>query len=469
MDSFRINYEYIASLIDSFNQDFSLNKLKSRYQNKSIFEITKTARTEKVHSAFLAWLFKENFNNIPLIGLLKILKLGHKRQLEKSINKNAEKLTYHSEIFKKHRDFLDNLPDNFDGISIINVHTEYPIPSISGKRKHKSPQYIDLLLECKLSNGEVFYIVIENKVFADETKIQIAKKNEAEIIKIGGENCIIEKNNKKLCGQTLAYFRHFRNERMDKYVIFAFLDPSSAIEIMDAESLPMSECKGYVHITYQDIMNEIIYPLSKLKDIDDHSRYMISEYLKCLGTTLYESDEVNCINQDKIQRAMAVDTETRELIKEFWEKHNTLIMATLDTLAQDPNIEEEDRDNIKSAISAIRSSRNHNKYVFSYEGVTFDNEGKGFVKRNLLKEIISKISFAPDYLINSFKDIKDYHGKCGVIGPSTFLDLKNSYSNKFDPWPVNNPEVYISLEWGIDNMKKMIDWAASEGIFITEL
>jgi len=418
-----ITFEQIVTMIESFSQDANCSRLKEKYRKSSLFEIAKVARSERVHSFFLAWLFRENFENIPLNGLLNIIYHNHITQIKKDNSNSADEISYSSHIFERQRGFIDSLRSQAiiqnSKYRISNVWSEYPIPSLSGKNNNKTSQYIDILIECSSTDNEKFYIVVENKVSAAETLIEVSKEKENDIIRLGGKSLIISRKQYKLCGQTLAYFHYFNNEWFDKNLIYLFLDPSSSLDMESASCLPTCACKGFIHITYQDIMDKVLIPLKESPNIDDRSKNLINEYVDCLGTTLKRTETGSQKISKENLKAMALDKESKELIQEFWNEHEALIMAVLDALSDDNNTDKETRDKIKNAVSAIRAgSRNTDRYSFIYNNHTHGS----FKKNALLYEIVKVLSPSKcSDLIDEFVKILDHNKKPGIISKNTYL------------------------------------------------
>ena len=220
-------------------------------------------------------------------------------------------------------------------------------------------------------------------------------------------------------------------------------------------------------------MDRILIPLKENKNLDKRSKNIITEYIDCLGTTLTETE----INGDSKQsnenlRAMALDKETKKLIQEFWTEHETLIMAVLDSLSEDVDTSETTRKEIKSIVSELRS-RNKDKYTFVYKGEIYDDNHKGLKKTNLLYEIIKVLSPTPlSALIPQFKGILDHNKKPGVMSAGDYNKLvkdSSSYEGRFNPLPEDNPEIYVSNQWGKDQISQILEWANSHGIIINTI
>ena len=462
-------------MIETFNNDQNCDILKSKYKQQSIFEITKTARKERVHSAFLAWLFKENFENIPLNGLLSILYTNHLRQIHPLKNTDNTTVSYASDIFQSQHEIMEHLRNQAiiqnTTYSISNVETEYPIPSLSNKKDKKSNQYIDILIECTSPQEGSLNILIENKIYAPETQIEIAPEFESDIRAIGGNPSAI-KTGKIKCGQTLAYYNHFRKRSSMSKVLYVFLDPTSSLEMDLATTLPKCECKGFIHITYQDLMDKILIPLRDNRNLNARIKSIISDYIACLGATLIELEDDKDNKSNESLKAMAMDKETRELIQEFWAEHETLIMAALDSLTDDVNTEEETRKQIKKAVAAIRS-RNHDKYRFTYKNILHDNNQKGYKKGTLLLEMVKVLNPSPlNILVSQFENINDHNGKHGIISTGDFNNLvrtAKSYQDRFFPLPSNNPDIYISNQWGQTEIGQVLEWATTQGITVSTM
>ena len=132
-------------------------------------------------------------------------------------------------------------------------------------------------------------IVIENKVYAKE-----------------GDD------------QTLAYYSHFSCK--SDPAVYLFLTP-----VNDEQKCA---CEEFIHITYQDLYDKILQPLSESDDIDSKMKALLKSYIKSLGLPTQYSNK---------RKIMALDNELKMEIENFFNEYGAYISDMLDILNADTN------------------------------------------------------------------------------------------------------------------------------------
>lgn len=209
-DNFTI--DQIRDEIIKFKNDPDFQKLENFYYSKSFSEILGVSRREISHSRFLSWL----------LGNLESHHLGEfpiKKFLDIILKFSNDKLkTKHSDLFNAFvtEDYL---------IERLFIKPEYAIKNVG-----RLDIYIELslLIAGKTKNIQ---LIIENKVESRE-------------------------NN----DQTNSYFNFFNPaEAEDNVVIYVYLTPISTLELIELTE-PESNCKEFIHINYQSIVDYLIEP-----------------------------------------------------------------------------------------------------------------------------------------------------------------------------------------------------------------
>ena len=311
----------IKDLIIEFNLDESINDLKRYYSTPTTWEIINQSRKETRHTQFLAWFFgNKDFNADPNAGPIKKLIVLLLKWANKQVNAAFDKELANS-IYSQSLSILS-----------YDVSAESPIfiePYKEG--------YIDILVKCvaKVNNKvKNINIAIENKIGAPET---------------------IKPFNKTKLYQTEAYHQYITKtyNNNDDINLFVFLKPTDR----DLEYIKQAECKcdKYIQINYQEILDNIIQPVSDQKDISVENMYRLKDYIKTLGKPAETDDDTN-----KNIIIMAMEQKERELLTTFFKNNEDLIRAAINALG--------DEELSKSMAKLERKSRSKNTYNINGKG-----------------------------------------------------------------------------------------------------
>ena len=374
----------IKDLIIEFNLDESINDLKRYYSTPTTWEIINQSRKETSHTQFLAWFFgNKDFNADPNAGPIKKLIVLLLKWANKQVNAAFDKELANS-IYSQSLSILS-----------YDVSAESPIfiePYKEG--------YIDILVKCvaKVNNKvKNINIAIENKIGAPET---------------------IKPFNKTKLYQTEAYHQYITKtyNNNDDINLFVFLKPTDR----DLEYIKQAECKcdKYIQINYQEILDNIIQPVSDQKDISVENKYRLKDYIKTLRKPAETDDDTN-----KKIIIMAMTQKERELLTTFFKNNEDLIRAAINALG--------DEELSKSMESFNRKTRS--KYSINGEGcysmyevlekfVEFrltntsdsvqdiDKEIAGFVKSKSNSNSSSKDAYVSDTQKRVIQENKKPHG-----------------------------------------------------------
>lgn len=302
--------------INIFNENvnkFEQSKLYKYYHQSSFLEEIKKERDEDVHSSFLACVFSKYKDSNTLKNFLRIIK---KRAVSQC------KMYLLSEI---------PIEENID---VVNVTQE---DAFKGENKNGR---IDLILEC---NNNIM-IFIENKVCSHEHFNKASDQ-----------------------GQTIAYYTHYMNKYPKAHNIFVFLTPLDSISLDNYESLDIKErceCEEFIQINYQDILNDVLVnlPAYKKKGLS-RDKIIIQEYIKTLSIPSPEQ------TKKKRRITMAVTNELKEASKDFWKKHQELIICSLNAMREDETITDEDRKAFKDFSEFLGKFKANDNTMFSIEGI----------------------------------------------------------------------------------------------------
>ncbi len=294
----KLSEREIEEKILEFCMDSSYEKLKAYYETPTTWEFTCQARKETSHTQFLSHFFAskdfcKHGNNGPVKNLILLLLKWAGRQSVEFDRQLAESI--YSQKFV---------------IESYQVNAEYPICVKEGKdgKSAYGDGNIDILIRCKAKLNDVernVNIVIENKISSPETK----------------------KGN--LC-QTDAYYQFFTEEEeiKDDINLFMYLKPTSCDleEIEEAEC----QCKHFIWINYQELLDNILQPVSEQEGISSACQFILKDYIKALGRPSVVSND-DCVTTKEIS-IMATEQKERKLLISFFQNNEDLIRAAINAL-----------------------------------------------------------------------------------------------------------------------------------------
>ena len=298
--------------IVNFNSNEHLTNLKEHYKKKSMLDILRVSRKELVHSSFLEWILSNKethqLGDFPIKQFMKILVKG--------INKQTKT----RESWRSNEGLL-HLIDNEDyQLSSLKFQLEKTVKS--GR--------LDLLVSGQLifkaDEKRNFKLVIENKIYANETK-----------------------------NQTKRYYDEFEKEKSkDDLIFYVYLTPISSVVLEELNS-PECSCKNFIHINYQQILGYVLEPSlvrCKVKKLESVIS-IIRDYITALG-----KPTVDILNIGKKgDLVMAISKQESEMLTRFYDENNEIILAAISALSRDPNQDEEVREvtaNVLESLSVVR-------------------------------------------------------------------------------------------------------------------
>jgi len=362
---------------------------------QSLLEIMNVDRLENYHSKFLGWLF-ENTNTRDFTIKQLIALLRKKRKAGIDFHDINEK----------------------DVIKSVSVNLEEPV-----KENDKNGR-ADIVIIIEWLNSTPLRIIIENKVYSKE-----------------------HKTGKQY--QTEAYYDHY-NKKDSRYInLFAFLtvDGSGA------------KCDQFIPISYQDIMDSILVPLTSCSQTKDYlTLFKIRDYIKALSLSNFQDD------------IMAIDPFILKYVEKLWCENN----AELKTLSAKDFPDDPDegfyrqfiyllncfmvneriaKDEIVLKLYKDLRSKNYTRYSINGEG----KYGKNKLVYEVIRLIVSQNNNISVKAINEafpFKVKKNFEVVCNQNG---FNEMKDkSTDSKFEKrWKVlNEKDIYVR-QTGWDGEKLM--------------
>lgn len=204
-------------------------QLKAYYERSTLFSVLGAERSENRHSAFLAWLLNPSSSH----------SLGE-TPIRKFLTLAACKATDEDKCYwQEPREHLISSDYRLD---FVCIKTEQSIIALANNKK-VNPDKLDIWILIRIryssDNKDVCWtipIVVENKIFSKEGKA-----------------------NGSIPAQTERYCRAINNLKGD-------LCPDNYFQpiliYLTAPFAPAPTCNAFIHVTYQDLLDHVIQPLS---------------------------------------------------------------------------------------------------------------------------------------------------------------------------------------------------------------
>ena len=354
-------------LLLKWKNDKNIQKLKEFYDTKSFSAILGVEQREMSHSNFIAWILNDkeshHLGQFAIKQLLDIL-------LEYGEEKIKNSLENYNQINIKELKF-----DNLYKALMLN---SYIIKDL------------EIGVEQGLKGGRID-IIVSMTIRSNKEDIELPEK----------VNIIIENkvDSSEHSNQTTKYYNYYTTA--DKYKnnlnLFVFLLPVSTSKLSDK----LAESKHFININYQ-LLADNIFERALNHDISDRVRFIISEYLLSLR------------KPSKKGIVMAIGKLEEELLKDFWEKHQELLMQMFPIIAD----LEEDEDKAKILRDvADKMNKNFRRYdnLDDYIKSELGNRTDGNIDR--LRILMDKIK-------SVFKD------KVEITYAPSRINIKNPNSKK---------------------------------------
>ena len=404
------NIQQLREQIINLNNSDEFKQLNHYYKKKSFFNILGISRKETIHSYFLHWLFSpeesHELNDFALRRLLELIVLVKNR------------LQYQNNQLQ----FPDNIEDDI-------ICGGYTLDRIECHREHVTTQNdrLDLFLSFEFHSIQAekhLNIILENKV-----------------------------KSKERSEQTNRYY-HYGKE-LDGETIYLFLSPLSN---SDFESLthPICQCKKFVGLNYQYLVDYVLEPCLSECIVSD-AKVFIEEYLRTLSQPSLQFEDF-----DGGEVIMAVSSRERDLLLNFWENNKDLLTAALNALADNPELEQVEREQIRESIQAVTKStrRDHTKYQF---------EGEAYAKNRLVLAVVKKhVECHPNITFSELIQTFSHSNLPTIIVPleeAQKIAERSGQPRHFIDMPIRlmDAEVAVNNQWGAGIIEPFIDLANQLG------
>jgi hypothetical protein len=388
-----ITREKVEEWLMQFHSNQATRAIIRKINQNSILDIYGIARSETHHSKFLAWLFNPNeSHNTGELALRKLLNIAVRRGVEQN-NQSEDFLWVKKRV-------LTSASLSSTSASNVQVLTESYVEAL-GKKGAKGR--IDILIQNVELGTESINIVIENKIYSNEHD-----------------------------EQTTTYFEGINKKFPDQKNIFLYLTPKSNWEL-PIKNGPSCTCKDFIEINYQDILTEVLTSILE-EPIFSATKIAIEDYIHCITSPSIHSKNYN---------TMAVDKETNEMLKKFWDANQDLIRAAIDAFVSSEEDDTNEVKDLKDAFDNFTNARDYTKY-------SIDGNGS-YNKRQLVEEVVKHIISSNG---NAMGTLQNLHDKCtnGLFRGKDSYDKDRAFKVEY-----NGDSIYITNQWGIYNIPSFIE------------
>ena len=388
--------EKVEEWLMQFHSNQATRAIIRKINQNSILDIYGIARSETHHSKFLAWLFNPNeSHNTGELALRKLLNIAVRRGIEQN-NQSEDFLWVKKRV-------LTSATHSSTSASNVQVLTESYVEA-QGKKGTKGR--IDILIQNVELGTEPINIVIENKIYSNEHD-----------------------------EQTTTYFEGINKKFPDQKNIFLYLTPKSNWEMPKVDG-PSCTCKDFIEINYQDILTEVLTSILD-EPISSATKIAIEDYIHCITSPSIHSKNYN---------TMAVDKETNEMLKKFWDANEDLIRAAIYAFASSEDEDSKDEiNNLKEALDSYTISRDYTQYRINGQGT--------YSKNALVKETVTRIIEKGGDFMGTLKNLD---AKCTIrlLQTEDHYNREKKQAFKLD---YNGGSIYITNQWRIGNISSFIN------------
>lgn len=352
-----INHKQIVdveALLRDYNKNPENIKLRSLYNSTTIFDILGKGRNETAHSSFLNWMLTSDEMRVtntqhPLIGLLDTLTRRISQQYGQVNAQQSEENPYGniaaiSNALLARRLRLDNIKGGVE-VPVSEITLDDGIRREVNECSKTKKDSIDIYITCDVSGVEgieKFEFIIENKIGSKEGG---AKGN------LDSKKGEPSENSYAKMSQTQRYYYACNKTNNDSgiYQFFIFLTPASESELKECglttSESRLCQSKNFVCINYQDIYEDVIFPLTASNQLLDREEYLIGEYVRTLSIpTIFKSDdsEDDDAKPKDIESSiiLATSKEEKELLTNYWDNNQQLIFGALQAYVKTANEDE---------------------------------------------------------------------------------------------------------------------------------
>ena len=142
---------------------------------------------------------------------------------------------------------------------------------------------------------------------------------------------------------------------------------------------------------------------------------------------------------------MAVDKETNEMLKKFWDANEELILAAINAFANSGETKYKGVDKVQKAITEFVDNKDYTQYSINGQGE--------YNKRKLVENVVRLIITKGGDVMGTLENLD---AKC----PNGLLRSEDSYNkdkSRAVELEYNGSSIYITNQWGIHNIPSFIE------------
>ena len=343
----------------------------------------------------IAWLFNNNeFCNLPESSLLFLLRLIANTADRQKPKDNINFQDLWKRIFLNQVSKLSKVKNEYAETEIQTITTVNNSEEEKGKA--------DIVITCTVDGNDKIRICIENKVDSKEHDDQCKK-----------------------------YYNYFSKlDKSDGFkTIYVFLAPQNPQK-------ELSDGGHYIKITYQDLLDAVLYPLVQYKDmLSSQSYFYLIEY-------------INTLTSIRTNTILAMSQEYNKLLQNFYSANEDLIFAAIQAAAP-----EELKEQASNLHNNIHGQRKEYKITFP-NGIIVKAIGYTATAREIAK-----------YLIKNNIELSDWEKlecKKDTNKDKWFIqDKKNNKSKQ-----IEGSNYYYNINWGEGKFQSLKDKCAAAHIII---
>lgn len=310
-------------LLDIYKSDEYLQLLKKRSRT-TYLEAMHKQRSETIFSSLIAWILENPDFNKPEVEspIMYLLRLLAHKAY------SAEKLM--------DKDLRNKILINDIDINNVSAQTEVPI---GGKRR------VDVVVTCDVT-----------------CKSDNAQSSNPKKIRIILENKVDSQEHSKQCK---VYHDHFENQTDEYTNIYVYLSIEEPKTLSDG---------SFITITYQELLDYVLITILMQGEMfSEKSRNYLQDFI----------DTITSINNNP---QIAMDQETQQLLKDFYEKNKDLIRMAV--------LEGSDDQDLKDATKESQD-REYEKFDITYNGKTVSAVSRAKIATVAI-DMLGKDGWAPD-------------------------------------------------------------------------
>ena len=293
-------------------------ELYNYYQKATFMDVLGVSRQENPHSSFWRWLLDNSSNHemgdFPLRKFIEMVCFAYVKLYGSISEKDATWFQDEKNLFnkenKENKEVLARIKEKNYKIKMVKIDCEITLDN-----QRRADIFAEVILEIEEKTYKL-YIVIENKVSSSEHDSQ-TQKYAADM-----------------------YKKYKKNDQENPLFMFCYLSPKTNKEL---ETFPDDKANGqlnnhclskeFVCINYQYLVDWVLEP-SLFQVKDTYAKYLLKDYLRCLGKAILENDidNKNAINNRNFL-VMAVGKDEKSLVKALWRTHQEILTKKFHEIA----------------------------------------------------------------------------------------------------------------------------------------